>query len=82
MVAGDTVRRFEETAQKRFLRFGELRDIGGVLAAAHHLGQSDRQQIVQIVQSGIPGSRVLETLPARTEFFQSILPGRVSHATG
>ena len=64
------------------LRFGELRHIGGVLATAQHRTLSDHQQIVKVVQRGIPGSGILKTLPARTKLLQSILPRRVSHATG
>jgi hypothetical protein len=37
---------------------------------------------VEIVKGGIPGSRVFKTFPARTEFFQSILPRRLPHAMG
>ena len=47
-----------------------------------HRAQRNHQQIVEVMQRGIPGSRVLQTFPARTKFFQCGLPGRVSQPMG
>jgi len=82
IVAGDATLQNEEFAQKVLLGFREFRHIRRVLTAAKHRAQGNHQQIVEIMQSGIPGSGVFQTFPARAKFFQSILSGRVSHPTG
>jgi hypothetical protein len=50
------------------------------LAAAEHRAKSDHQQIVEVVQTGIAGSRVLQTFPTGNKLIQSIIPERTSYA--
>jgi len=78
-MAGHSVHQLEEAAQERFLRLGEQRHIHRTLSATQHRAQGDHQQFVEVMQTSIAGSRVLQTFPARDELIQRILPRQVSH---
>lgn len=43
------------------------------LAAAEDGAQGDHQKLVEVVQTGIPGSQVFQTLPARGKLIQAVL---------
>src|SRR5580658_4304041 len=57
------------------------RHIRCVLTAAQHRAQGDHQQVMELMQSGIAGPRIIKTFPACTKFLQGILPGRASYDT-
>ena len=52
------------------------RHIDRALTAAQHGAQGNHQQLMEIVQGGIAGPRILQTLPAGDELIQHDLPRR------
>src|SRR5208283_1794503 len=76
IMTGQAVHQLEETAQERLLRFRKHRHVHRALPAAQHCAQSNHQKLVEIMQRGISGSRVLKTLPARDKLIQGGLPRR------
>jgi hypothetical protein len=52
------------------------------LAAAQHPAQRNDQKLVEVVQRGVSGSRILETLPAGDKLIQGDLPSGVANANG
>jgi hypothetical protein len=72
VMTGQAVLQTEELAQERFFRLGKFGHVRRVLPTAQDRAQGDHQQVVEIVQGGIAGSRVFETLPAGSNLFQSI----------
>jgi hypothetical protein len=52
------------------------------LAAAQHRAERDDQKLVEVVQCGVAGSRILETLPAGDKLIQGDLPCGVFNANG
>src|ERR1022692_4470147 len=80
VVAGHPIRKLEKAAQERLLGLREQRHVDRALTTAEHRAQSDHQQFMEIVQTGIAGSRVFQTLPASRKLVQAILPACVSHA--
>jgi hypothetical protein len=59
-MTGQAVLQAEELEQERFFRLGEFSHVRRVLAAAQDRAQGDHQQVLEIVQSGIAGSRVFQ----------------------
>jgi len=82
IVTGNAVPQREEAAKQGLLRPGEFRHIGRVPTARKHRTQANHQQIVQVMQSGIAGSRVFQAFPTRAKLFHGILPGRISTPLG
>ena len=80
VVAGQAVLQLEKAAQKGLFRFREPRHRHCTLTAAQHRAERDHQQLVEVVQPGIAGARVFQTLPAGDELIQDVLPGNVSAA--
>src|SRR3954453_7095030 len=74
VVAGQTVLQLEKAAQKCLFRFRESRHGNRALPAAQHRAKRDYQQLVEVMQAGIAGARVLQTLPAGDEPIQAVLP--------
>jgi hypothetical protein len=68
--------------RKGLLRLGEFRHVRRVLATGKHRAKGNHQQIVEVVQSGVAGSRVFRAFPTRAKLFHGVLPGRISHAVG
>jgi hypothetical protein len=52
------------------------------LAAAQHRAKRNDQKLMEVVQRGVAGSRILETLPAGDKLIQGSLPRNVSDANG
>src|SRR5271165_4301313 len=82
VMAGQPVRQLEEPAQERLLRLREHRHVRRALPAAQHRTQRDHQKLVEVMQRGVAGSRVLETLSAGSKLIQGGLPVGVSNANG
>ena len=61
-MAGHAVLQPEKAAQERLFGLGEQRHVHRALAAAQHRAQRDHQQLMEIVQTGIAGSRILQSL--------------------
>jgi hypothetical protein len=58
------------------------RHVHRALAATKHRAQGYHQKLIEGVQTSIPGSRVLQTFPARSKLLQGGLPQHDSHASG
>jgi hypothetical protein len=78
VVAGYAVLQLEKAAQRRLFRFRKPRHGNRTLTTAQHRAERDYQQPVEVVQPGIAGERVLQTLPTGDELIQAVLPGNVS----
>jgi hypothetical protein len=76
VVAGQAIGKLEETPQEGFLRPGIQPHVDRALSTTQHAAQGNHQHLVEVMQCGIPGSRVLQPLPARSKLFQSDLPRR------
>ena len=82
IVAGRAMLELEKAAQERLFRRGEQCHVDRTLAAAQDRAKGDHQEVVEIVQTGIAGARILQFLPAGNKLIQGDLPGHVSHAEG
>src|SRR5208282_4760349 len=80
IVAWQAMFQLEEAAQERLLCHRECRHVGRTLAAAEYGAQGDHQKFVEVVQTGIAGPRVPQTLPAGDKLIQGALPRCVLHA--
>jgi hypothetical protein len=80
VMAGQAIGKLEETAQERLLRPREQPHINCALPTTQHGAQSNHQQLIEVMQSGIPGSRVLQLLPACGKLLQDAPPRRGVHA--
>jgi hypothetical protein len=49
-------------------------------AQAEHRAKNDHKQIVEVMQTGVAGARVLQTFPASNKLIQTIIRERFSHA--
>src|SRR5476649_446138 len=74
VMAGQTIGKLEETPQEWFLRLGVQPHVDRALSTTQHTAQRNHQQLVEVMQSGIPGSRVVQLFPARGKLSQSDLP--------
>ena len=74
VVAGQTIGKLEETPQEGLFRPGIQPHVDRALATTQHAAQGNHQHLVEVMQGGIPGSRVIQLLPARGKLFQSDLP--------
>ena len=81
-MTGQAMLKLEKAAQEAFFCFGEPRHRHRALAAAQGGAERDHQQLMKIMQPGITGSRIFQTLPARSKLLQSILQRRVYNAEG
>jgi hypothetical protein len=82
VVAGNAVFQLEKAAQERLLCRRERGHMGRSLTAAQNGAESNEQKFMEVVQTGIAGSRILQPFPARNkpiQLIQSSLPGRVRH---
>ena len=74
VVTGDALLQLEEAAQERLFRFGKPGHFHRALTTAKDSAQRDHQKLMEVVQTGIPGSRVRQPLPAADKLFQGVLP--------
>jgi hypothetical protein len=77
VVTGQAMLKLEKAAQEGFFGFGKPRHRHRALAAAQGGAKRDHQQLMEIMQPGITGSRIFQTLPARGKGLQGILHRRV-----
>ncbi len=88
IVARDTVLELEEAAQERLFRLREQCHVHRALPATQYRAQGNHQNLMEVVQTGIAGSPVLKTLPARDKLIQGVPSpgvfrpptGRIDHA--
>jgi len=66
VVAGQTVLQLEKAAQEPFLGLRKSLHGNRTLTAAQHRAERNDQEFVEVVQPGIAGARVLQTLPGAT----------------
>ena len=71
-MAGHAVLQLQEPAQKRFLGFRKQRHVDRALPATQDRAQRDHQKFMEIMQRGIAGSRVIQTLPTGGKLIQGI----------
>ena len=70
----------QKVAQERLFRFRKPSHVHRTLAATQHCTQRDHQQLMEVMQPGVPGSWVFQTLPAAGKLIQGVLPPQVSRA--
>jgi hypothetical protein len=75
VVAGQPILQLEKTAQKSLFGLREHRHVHRTLAATQHRAQSNHQQFIKIVQTGIAAARVFQTLPTGRKLLQGIFTG-------
>ncbi len=75
-MAGQAIGKLEETSQESLLRPREQPHIDRTLPATQYGAQGDHQQLIEVMQSGIPGARVFQPLPACGKLIQDDLPKR------
>jgi len=81
-MAGQAILELEKPTQERLLRLRKQAHIHRALPAAQNRAQRDRQNLMKVVQRGIAGARVVQTVPAFDKAIQNNLPRRKSSATG
>jgi hypothetical protein len=81
-MAGYPARQREKAAQEWLLRRREQRHIHRTLSATQHSTQGNHQQLMEVMQTGIAGSRLLQALPARDKLIQGVPHRRGSRADG
>jgi hypothetical protein len=74
--------KLEKAAQEGLFGFGEPRHRHSALPAAQGGAERDYQQLVEIMQSGIPGSRIFQPFPARGNLLQGTLQRRIHQTEG
>jgi hypothetical protein len=47
---------------------------------AQHRSQSDHQKLMEVMQTGVPGSWILQTLSARRKLVEGLVKRRIFHA--
>jgi hypothetical protein len=80
VVTGYAVLQLKEAAQERLFCLCEQRHVDRALATAQHRAQSDHQKLMEVMQTGVPGSGILQTLPARRKLLQGIVKRHIFHA--
>jgi hypothetical protein len=80
-VAGNAILELEKSAQERLLRLGEQAHVHRALPAAQNRAHRYRQNLMKVMQSGVAGARVVQTVPAFDKAIQDLLPRRESAAT-
>ncbi len=58
LVSGPPWAKFEETAEPKFLEFGEAFEIVEAFHPADHGGESDEDDLAKIVAFGLAGARI------------------------
>ena len=81
VMAGHAILELEKPAQERLLRLGEQAHVHRALPAAQNRAHRYRQNLMKVVQRGIAGARVVQTVPAFDKAIQDLLPRRESFAT-
>jgi hypothetical protein len=81
VMAGHAVLEVEKPAQERLLRLREQAHVHRALPAAQNRAHRYRQNLMKVVQRGIAGARVVQTLPAFEKAIQNHLPRRESSTT-
>jgi hypothetical protein len=79
-VAGQAIGKLEETAQEWLLRPREQPHIDRTLPTTQHRAQGDHHKLIEVMQSGIPGARIRQLIPAGGKLIQDDLPRRGVHA--
>jgi hypothetical protein len=74
VVAGQTIGKLEEAPQERLLGPGIQPHVDRTLSTTQRTAKGNHQHLVEVMQCGIPGSRVIQLLPARGKLIQSDLP--------
>jgi hypothetical protein len=82
VVAGHAMLELEKAAQERCFRRGEQCRVHRALAAAQERAKGNHQEVMEVVQTGIAGSRVLQFLPTDDELIQGNLPRHISRTGG
>ena len=67
VVAWRAVLKLEDAAQEPQLGAGKLRHVGAILPAGQHRTQRDHQHLQQIMPSGVPSPRIVQSLKASCE---------------
>ena len=80
VVTWNALLQLEKAAQERLFRFRKPSHVHRTLATAQHRAKGDHQQLMKVMQTGIPSSRVFQTLPAAGKLIQGVLPPQVSGA--
>jgi hypothetical protein len=74
-VAGQAVLQPEEAAQEWLLRPGKQRHVDRTLPATQNCAQGDDQQVMEVMQPGVPAAWVFQIRKARDKLIHGILPG-------
>jgi len=80
VMAGHAILELKEPAQKWLLRLREQAHVHRALPAAQNRTHRYRQNLMKVVQRGIAGARVVQTIPAFDKAIQNHLPRRESAA--
>jgi hypothetical protein len=78
----EAVLQLEKTAQERLFGNSERRHVRGALTSAEHSAQRDHQQLVEIMETGVAGPRVIKSFPSCHKPIQRTLPGLFLKPTG
>ena len=74
VVARHPVGERQDAAQKWLLGLREQRHVHRTLPAAQHRAQRDEQKLVEVMQAGIAGPRIIQLVPARHKLVQDNPP--------
>jgi hypothetical protein len=80
--ARQAIRQLEQATQERLFRSRILRHVHRALAAAQYSAKRDHQKLVEVMQAGVAGPWILETLPAGDKSVQHDLSPQAFHADG
>ena len=81
VMAGHAILQLEKPAQEGLLRLREQAHVHRTLPAAQNRAHRYRQNLMKVVQCGIAGARVVQTIPAFDKAIQNHPPRRESSAT-
>ena len=73
-MAGNAILELEKSAQERLLRLGEKAHVHRALPAAQNRAHRYRQNLMKVVQRGIAGARVVQSVPAFDKAIQDLSP--------
>jgi hypothetical protein len=79
VVAGNAIGQLQKAPQERFFRFREFRHVDRALATAQNSAESDHQKLMEIMQTRIAASRILQDVPATGKLFHGIPTARSFH---
>jgi len=74
VVARHPVGQRQDAAQERLLGLRKQRHVHRTLPAAQHRAQRDEQKLVEVMQAGVAGPRVVQLVPARRKPIQGTTP--------